>query len=53
MNPSSDKPTSAADPVQGSALIVHLLKCEMICKGKIEKNLAEVESSEVYNTSST
>lgn len=53
MNPSSDEPTSAPDPAQGSALMVHLVKCEMFCKCKIEENVAEVESSEVYNTSST
>ena len=51
-NPSSDEPTSAPDPAQGSALMVHLVKCEMICKCKIEQNVAKVESSEVYNTSS-
>lgn len=36
----------------GSALMAHLVKCEVICKGKIEENIAEVESNEVYNTSS-
>lgn len=52
MNPPSDESTSAPDPTQGSGLIVYSVKRELICKCKIEKNVAEVESSEVYNTSS-
>lgn len=52
MSPPSDESTSAPDPAQGSGLIVYLVKCELICKCKIKENVAEVESSEVCNTSS-